>query len=608
MASDLVERATSEVPCGPDWRLNIGLSDIVNDEPRQAKNVLKAVKKRLGNKNPKIQMRTLELLETLIKNTGDKIQSQVIERGVLDELVMMVKKKPDLEVQEKILLLLDEFRKSCGGSKRKCRRYHKAYQDSYEIATSNVMKLPVGPSNGPKAMDKPCTSKPPTLEDSIKHFEAEKNEWGGIDAVINVMGELLKAKEASGTGMVPSYLESYIECGYIFLEVIHENTESISDKDNIFSAEVTKVISGMLQGLGKFHWTLGVLTVVGYVLHKIEEVSDNKRECLELLGSMIDVARHVKNLANHNLSQDEEEKLCKVMLTIIQGTMICASLLQKGFFKRFFRSSVYSETLKTVRRNIKGLYLDLLLTVIIKLKHVYLFAPQPPFPKNAVGIENPRKEVEQLLDMKRKKLRSVVIHGAEGIGKSTLGVAVVACLNLKDFNYAQIEIDEKPSNDSLKTLQVQLLRCAFPDYIPGTQIELADCRAGRHHLEQAIKGAKKPVFIFIENVLSEKYLSNLLPENLSDLPPHSRILLTTRDLNATDWLKERALLRKEYPVKTLCHEDGKRILCEDPKKLGHIEKEVKRILKFCGGNPLVLKIVADHLRKKGYTAENCNSI
>ncbi|KAH9308086.1 hypothetical protein KI387_035997 [Taxus chinensis] len=129
MASDLVEGATSDVLCDPDWGLNIELCDIVNDDPRLAKDVLKAVKKRLGNKNPKVQTLALVLLETLIKNSGDNIHSQVIERGVLNEMVKIVKKKPDKEMQEKILVLLNEWKESFGGSRGKFPQYYEAYQE-----------------------------------------------------------------------------------------------------------------------------------------------------------------------------------------------------------------------------------------------------------------------------------------------------------------------------------------------------------------------------------------------------------------------------------------------------------------------------------------------
>lgn len=119
MAAALVEGATSDMLGDPDWALNIELCDIVNGDPQQAKDVLKAVKKRLLNKNPKVQTLTLVLLESLMKNCGDTIQSQVIQRGVLHEMVKLVKKKLNLEIRDKILDLLHEWQKNFWRTTRK---------------------------------------------------------------------------------------------------------------------------------------------------------------------------------------------------------------------------------------------------------------------------------------------------------------------------------------------------------------------------------------------------------------------------------------------------------------------------------------------------------
>jgi hypothetical protein len=58
-ASGIVDKATSDMLIGPDWVLNLELCDVINSDPTQSRDVIKAVKKRLSNRNPVVQLLTL---------------------------------------------------------------------------------------------------------------------------------------------------------------------------------------------------------------------------------------------------------------------------------------------------------------------------------------------------------------------------------------------------------------------------------------------------------------------------------------------------------------------------------------------------------------------
>ncbi|PKA67240.1 hypothetical protein AXF42_Ash004732 [Apostasia shenzhenica] len=124
-----VEKATSDLLLGPDWTMNMDICDSINTDAGLAKDVVKAVKKRLQHKNPRVQFFALTLLEAMIKNCGDVVHFQVVERDVLPEMVKIVRKKTDMEVRNKILVLLDSWQEAFGGPGGKYPQYFWSYSD-----------------------------------------------------------------------------------------------------------------------------------------------------------------------------------------------------------------------------------------------------------------------------------------------------------------------------------------------------------------------------------------------------------------------------------------------------------------------------------------------
>lgn len=64
-----------------------------------------------------------------MKNCGDYVHQQVQEREILTEMVKIIKKKSDIPVRDKILLLIDSWQEAFGGPTGKYPQYYWAYSE-----------------------------------------------------------------------------------------------------------------------------------------------------------------------------------------------------------------------------------------------------------------------------------------------------------------------------------------------------------------------------------------------------------------------------------------------------------------------------------------------
>ncbi|KAK8343647.1 hypothetical protein V6Z11_A07G028400 [Gossypium hirsutum] len=204
MVNSMVERATSDLLIGPDWARNIEICDMLNHDPGQAKDVVKGIKKKLGSKNPKVQLLALTLLETIIKNCGDIVHMHVTERDVLHEMVRIVKKKPDFNVKEKILILIDTWQEAFGGARARYPQYYVAYQ---ELLRLGAVFPPRSERSAPvltPPQTQPLSSYPPNIRNSDRQDTAESSaesefptlsltEIQNARGIMDVLSEMLNA-------------------------------------------------------------------------------------------------------------------------------------------------------------------------------------------------------------------------------------------------------------------------------------------------------------------------------------------------------------------------------------------------------------------------------
>ncbi|KAL6630992.1 hypothetical protein ACP70R_028332 [Stipagrostis hirtigluma subsp. patula] len=226
MAAVRVDKATNELLLGPDWTLNIDICDAVNSDHGQAKEVVKALKKRIQHKNSNVQFLALTLLETLIKNCGDHVHLQVVERNILEEMMKIVKKKADMQVRDKILTLLDSWQEAFGGPAGKHPHYYWAYA---ELKRSGV-EFPKRPADAAPIFTPPVT-RPASLPSYLQT---------GYGVPVDSSSRLDEAMSSNRTSLSLSDLERMLGAAELLSEMLR--AVNPNDQDAVNDEIITELV------------------------------------------------------------------------------------------------------------------------------------------------------------------------------------------------------------------------------------------------------------------------------------------------------------------------------------------------------------------------------
>ncbi|XP_071716798.1 TOM1-like protein 6 [Rutidosis leptorrhynchoides] len=204
-----VDKATSEFLNCPDWRINIGICDTINSKPwfrknkrfcfflivyddfRLAKDYIKAVRGRLHHKNPNVQLLSLTLLETIVKNCSEHVHVQMAERKMLHEMIKIVKKKTHMRVREKILVLIDTWQEAFGS---RGGRITSQYQHAYEELRRFGVQFPHRSPNTVPVITPPVSNG--GAGSSSRHESTENVNLSALESMRNACDLLSQMLEA----------------------------------------------------------------------------------------------------------------------------------------------------------------------------------------------------------------------------------------------------------------------------------------------------------------------------------------------------------------------------------------------------------------------------
>lgn len=222
-----IERATDSSLPSEDWSLFIEICDIINDTEDGAKDAIKAIKKRLSAKKDfKSLMYTLTLLESCMKNCGNRFHMIAANKDILGDLTKILSTKgipnqiPQI-VQEKILMLVQSWSDAFRNTEHlqafvhchenlKAQGFEFPAQDMESLAPIHTPKRTVPESETPRPVSRPQSSavQEPRAVGSSGPINATPTQLTKLRADLNIVEENVRVMNDMLTELAPEQEQS----------------------------------------------------------------------------------------------------------------------------------------------------------------------------------------------------------------------------------------------------------------------------------------------------------------------------------------------------------------------------------------------------------------